>query len=254
MEDEMSKNDEGRSEERPTSDVFPTYPTREHSKNEMGGDPLYRVMRKVPELADALNAAGGLLDQRLAERNQSFIFETPLSDDSLECEIEIHKRRVALGEALLRSDFRLGQGSTRALRREYEKIIGESKPTIAQEWQRAYYVRKRHAQKSGERAMRKFEQWVNERGLWVMRDVATGRSVYYEPPTPEDVVLGVEGDDRFAELVAVLAVLPPAERRAFVRRLHGLPSSGPAEDRACSRARGKLRAALEVQQEALKNP
>lgn len=239
-----------------------------HSTLAIEAEPLYRLMRKVPELAYALHAIGEMIDKHLAERGQSFIFKTPIGRISTplpdlpgERAVEIDKRYVALGEALFRSGFRRGQ-STLALRSEYYKIMDDP-PPVAVEAQGARAKRAWYARKHGAQAVRKFEQWAGELKRWLViavnsadddsevtlvTDTSGFKSAYCESPNPEDVALGNDGDD-FEQW---LDLLTPAEHRAMERELNGEAQPNVAARMALSRARRKLHLAIEAQQEAQK--
>jgi hypothetical protein len=250
----------------------------DHSTLAIEAAPLYRLMRKVPELAYALRDIGAMIDKELAERGQSFIFKTPrgrivtpMPENARERAVEIDKRYVALGEALFRSGWMRGQ-STLALRREYYEIMGDPFP-VAFERQSVWVKRAWYARKHGAKAMRRFEQWAGELKRWIViavkpddttpddradndpevmlvTDTGGFKSAYYEPPSPEDVALGNDGDD----IEHWMDLLTPAEHRAIERELNGEQQPGVAGRMALSRARRKLYLAMEAQREALKNP
>jgi hypothetical protein len=239
---------------------------------------VFGVLGKLYPWATAQDV-GRWVEEDLEARDQSFIFKTPrgrivtpMPEAPRERAIEIAKRHTALGEASVRTaGLRTETGEPlseqehmHALRRAYYKIMDDPLP-VAIERRDAWVKRAWYARKHGAQAKRKFEQWAGELKRWLVIVVSSAeddpevtlvtdtggfKSAYYEPPSPEDVVLGEAGDN----IEDWMDLLTPAEHRAIERELNGEQQPNVAGRMALSRARRKLYLAMEAQQAAQRNP
>jgi len=203
---------------------------------------VFRILRESGVPPESILAIGKVLESQLRAHGYRVFREDAQKDETaLAYELRIRGHRIALARAWFNvAGFDLSSSEyVRALRREYQEIVDDPPPVLAEislkAYKRDYYNRMRAAALG-----RKYNGWHDQLREELMRAIAGEASTPIETAidsvTPAYTVL--ELTERWPELVAQLT---PAEALGLDSLLSGEPTTGPADRQRRSRAMRKLR-------------
>lgn len=205
---------------------------------------VFRVLRESRVPAESIVAIGQALETQLRACGHEFFREgAETGETTVQHRIRIRGHRIALATAFFDvPGFDLSRKAyVNALRREYQKVVGDPRPVLSEinraAYKRDYYNRKRAAARG-----RKYDGWHDQLREELMRKIAG------QTPTPiETAAASRTPADTVRELTEhhpdLFAQFTPAEVRGLESLLSGEPTTGAADRQRRSRAIRKLRGA-----------